>query len=693
MLTETHPKVTAEHLRRNAFIYIRQSTPRQVLENTESTKRQYALRDRAVALGWPGERIHTIDDDLGIPGEHAENRDGFQHLVSEVALSHAGIVLGLEVSRLARNNADWQRLLELCALSGTLISDEDGVYDPAHFNDRLLLGLKGTMSEAEVHVLKARLLGGLLNKARRGELVIPLPIGLVYDATGAVALDPDRQIQNAVRMIFDTFRETGSARATLRRFQHEGLQFPQRTRGRSGTGEVNWVPLEHFRVLQILHNPRYAGAFVFGRRRSTRTVDLKLKTHLQVAPEDWMVLIRDAHPGYISWQEFEHNRATLRENLGAYTVTRRGALPREGSALLQGHVLCGRCGARMRTRYEQFRDRLIPYYVCTEESVRRAGKTCQSIRGSDIDAAVSELLLSAVAPAAVKVALAVQDEIAGRIKQAGALRQQQLERARYEAELKRRRFFKCDPNHRLAADALEADWNEALRRLEALQQEHDQQRQSDESLLNKQAREHILALARNFPNVWNDPHIEPRERKRMLALLIEDVTLIKGDPISVHVRFRGGRTTSLTVQGPKPIASIRKFKPELIAELDQLLDSCTDQQIADRFNTLGYRNWRQQPFTRQKVISMRVTYGLKSRFQRLRASGFLTASELARCFGVSTPTIQLWGNKGLLPRQHCDSRGFYMYEPVRPIRIDRTGLGGRMTPFFTRFRPSRQEIV
>jgi hypothetical protein len=288
-------------------------------------------------------------------------------------------------------------------------------------------------------------------------------------------------------------------------------------------------------------------------------------------------------------------------------VTRRGSLPREGSALLQGHVLCGRCGLRMRTRYQQFRDRCIPYYVCTEESVRRAGKLCQSIRGSDIDAAVNELLLRTVAPAAIKVALAVQDEIAGRIKQADDLRHQQLERARYEAELKRRRFLKCDPDHRLVADALEADWNEQLRRLEALQQEHDRQRQADQSLLNKEARERILALAQDFPRVWNDPHIEPRERKRMLALLIEDVTLLKGDPISVHVRFRGGQTTSLTVLGPKPIALIRKFTPELIAELDQLLDTYTDQEIADRFNVRGHRNWRQQPFTGKKIISMRGT--------------------------------------------------------------------------------------
>jgi DNA-binding transcriptional regulator YiaG len=236
-------------------------------------------------------------------------------------------------------------------------------------------------------------------------------------------------------------------------------------------------------------------------------------------------------------------------------------------------------------------------------------------------------------------------------------------------------------------------WNEALRRLDALQQEHDKQRLSDEGLLNKQSRECILALARNFAAVWNDPQIEPRERKRMLALLIEDVTLIKGDPISAHVRFRGGRTTSLTVEGPKPIALVRKFKPQLICELNQLLDTYTDQQIADRFNALGYRNRQQQPFTRKKVISIRTTYKLKSRFRRLRERGLLTAAELARRFGVSTPTIQHWGNEGLLPRQHCDGRGFFLYEPVKPLRIDRSGLGGRMTPIFTRFRPSRQEIV
>ncbi|EQD46061.1 resolvase domain-containing protein, partial [mine drainage metagenome] len=257
------------------------------------------------------------------------------------------MVLGLEVSRLARNNADWQRLLELCALSGSLIADEDGVYDPAHFNDRLLLGLKGTISEAELHVLKAPLLGGLLNKARRGELAVPLPVGFVYDAAGAVTLDPDRQIQYAMRMLFDTFRQTGSANATVRRFQREGLPFPHRMRGTPDRGEIRWLPLEHPRILHILHNPRYAGAFAFGRTRIARTKDLKSTTQIHLAREDWMVLIKDAHAGYISWEEFERNQVTLKQNLAAYASgASRGALPREGSALLQGHAICGRCGSR-----------------------------------------------------------------------------------------------------------------------------------------------------------------------------------------------------------------------------------------------------------------------------------------------------------------------------------------------------------
>jgi len=694
MFTETHQKVSADHLRRDAFLYVRQSTLRQVFENTESTDRQYALRDRAVALGWPIERIHVIDQDLGISGAHAQNRDGFQHLVTEVAMGHAGIVLGLEVSRLARNNADWQRLLELAALSNTLILDLDGVYDPAHFNDRLLLGLKGTMSEAELHILKARLQGGMLNKARRGELEVPLPIGFTYGATGAVSLDPDQQIQDSIRLLIDTYRHTGSACAVVRRFRREGLLFPRRIRRGIGKGDVLWAALDNSRVTQILHNPRYAGAFVYGRTRCTRTADFK-HHQLKIAQENWKVLIRDAHVGYLDWEEFERNQTTLRQHASGFNAGVRGRMPREGTALLQGRVLCGLCGARMRVRYQRVDECVAPYYVCTEEVVRRAGKACQSIRGRDIDAAISTLLLETVAPAALSVALAVQDEIAGRIEAADALRRSQLERARYEAELKRRRFIKCDPDHRLVADALEADWNEQLRRLDTLQQEHERQSNADQSLLGEAARARILALANDFPRVWNDPHTEPRERKRMLALLIEDVTLVKADHIAIHVRFRGGQSTSLSVARPVPIARVRKTLPEVIQALDQLLETCSDRAAAAQLNALGLGNWKREPFTAKRVRYVRMIYKLKSRFDRLRARGFLTGEEMARELGICLTQVHNLGREGVLPRQPYSNEQRCLYAPLNGAVLVR-GRGGRYRsrrPALTPAPKSTQETV
>lgn len=685
MSTDNHQKISADHLRRDAFLYVRQSSLRQVFENTESTKRQYALRERAVALGWPSERIRTIDSDLGISGAHAENRDGFQELVSEVALGHAGIVLGLEVSRLARNNADWHRLLELAALTRTLILDEDGVYDPGHFNDRLLLGLKGTMSEAELHVLKARLQGGIRNKARRGELEMPLPIGLIYDALGGVILDPDQQIQGAMRMLFDTYRQIGSATATVRRFHREGILFPRRVRRGIGKGDILWGHLDHCRVIQILHNPRYAGAFVYGRTHSVPTRDLKSTTQLKVEREQWQVLIRTAHPGYISWEEFERNELTLRANIAGWSQDGRGRMPREGIGLLQGRVLCGRCGARMRVRYQTLGEILLPYYVCEEAAVRRADKACQSIRGREVDAAIGALLLNTVAPAALEVALAVQDEIASRVEAAEALRRSQLERARYEAELARRRYLKVDPDNRLVADTLEADWNERLRLLDALQQKHDRQRKADQGLLSEEARARIRALAADFPRVWNDPRTAPLERKRMVALLIEDVTLVKAETIAIHVRFRGGQSTSLTVARPVPIARVRKTLPEAIQMLDHLLDSCSDKEAAVRLNTLGHHNWKGEPFTAKRVRYVRLAYDLRSRFDRLRTEGFLTAGELARQLGLCISQVYKLGREGVLPRKLYGNEQRCLYAPLDGAVLVR-GAGGR-------YRPRRPALI
>ena len=677
MPTDLAMKVGADHLRRDAFLYVRQSSLRQVFENTESTKRQYALRDRAAALGWPIERIHVIDSDLGLSGAQAAGRDGFQQLVTEVAMGHAGIVLGLEVSRLARNNADWHRLLELAALSHTLICDEDGVYDPAHFNDRLLLGLKGTMSEAELHVLKSRLQGGILNKARRGELEIALPVGLVYGPTGCVCLDPDRQIQDTVRLLFNTFRETGSACAVLRRMRAQHILFPRRIARGIGKGEVLWGELDHSRVLEVLHNPRYAGAFVYGRRRTSYNANLK-QVQLQLKRENWQVLIRDAHPGYISWDEFERNELTLQRNAVGFSTGLRGAAPREGIALLQGRVLCGRCGSRMRVRYDARDGQRRPYYCCNEGTVRRAeSRNCQWVQGTEIDAEIGALVLQMVAPTAIDVALAVQQEIAQRVEQAAALRAAQLQRCRYEAALARRRYVKVDPDNRLVADALEAEWNERLRQLDAMQREHERQQQADQTLLDEPSRQRVVDLAHDFPRVWNDPRTSVMQRKKMLALMIEDVTLISGAAqVAIHIRWRGGKTQSFTVDKPRPIALVRKTLPHVVQLIDELLESCTDRQVAKRLNELGHHNWRGDPFTLKKVTLVRATYGLKSRFQRLRERGMLTSGELARRFGVCPTTVNHLGRQGVLKRHTYDGDHRYLYEPPGDVSLVK-GAGSR----------------
>lgn len=693
MSTNAHQKVTITHLERDAFLYVRQSSLRQVFENQESTKRQYALRERAVALGWPIERIHVIDSDLGQSGARAAGRDGFARLVSEVAMGNVGIVLGLEVSRLARNNADWHRLLELSAMAGTLILDEDGIYDPTHFNDRLLLGLKGAMSEAELHVLKARLQGGIRNKAQRGELEVPLPIGLIYHPDKSVALDPDQQIERSLRWLFETFRNVGSAMAVVKRFQTEGLQFPRRLRRGIGKGDVLWGPLGHSRTLQILHNPRYAGAFVYGRTRTGRTATLR-PTTLKVARENWQVLIPEAHIGYITWAEFERNQVTLRRNSGAFGAGRRGSLPREGVALLQGRVVCGLCGERMRVRYQKAGNQLRPYYQCTEASVRQAGKLCQSIAGRNIDAAISTLLLGSVTSSALEAALAVQEEIAGRIEEADTLRVARLERGRYNAELARRRYVNVDPDNRLVADALEADWNEQLRQLDELQQDHDRQRNADKVLLSDDMRERITTLAKDFPRVWNDPRTAPVERKRMVALLVEDVTLVKSDAVSIHVRFRGGKTQSLSIPRPLPMSRIRKTLPEVVEALDELLETCSDQTAAEALNKLGHRNWRGEYFTVKKVMLVRRTYELKSHYERLRALGFLTIAEMCEHCDVSTTCIHTWARAGLL--QHVrwggGAKSLYALQPGTAIE---KGHGGRRptAPSVITVPSSKQETV
>ncbi len=660
MNIEQHQKVTAGHLKREAYLYVRQSTLRQVFENTESTKRQYALKERAVAFGWPLDRVVVIDSDLGQSGA-APDREGFQKLVAAVGMGKVGIVLGLEVSRLARNSTDWHRLLEICALTETLILDEDGLYDPGHFNDRLLLGLKGTMSEAELHVLRTRLQGGILAKARRGELKMSLPVGLAYNLQEQVVLDPDQQVQHALRLFFDTFRRTGSASATVRSFGEQGLLFPRRLRSGPHKGELAWGPLRHWSALRVLKNPRYAGAFVYGRLRTRRTPEGREGVY-ELPRAEWHTLLPSAHPGYVSWEEYEDNLSRLRENAQAQGEDRRQSPPREGPALLQGLVICGRCGQRMTVRYYSRSGRTVPDYMCQKDGIANAQPICQHVLGWELDRAVGELLVETVTPLALEVALAVQDELNSRAEEVDRLRHQQVERVRYDAELAQRRYLRVDPDNRLVADSLEADWNQKLRALAAAQEEFERQREADRLLLDQEQRTRILALATDFPRLWQDPLTPDRERKRMVRLLLEDVTLLKHDHITAHIRFKGGATRTLTLALPLPAPQLRQTCPDVVQEIDRLLDKHTDGEVAAILNQRGFRPGVALAFDSRIVARLRRSYGLPDRFTRLRQAGLLTLAEVTSLLGVHHATAKAWERDGRLQAQVFNDKGERLFE-------------------------------
>jgi DNA invertase Pin-like site-specific DNA recombinase len=664
MTATAHEKVNAAHLKRNAYLYIRQSTLRQVFENTESTIRQYDLRQRAVALGWPVERIIVIDSDLGQSAATAADREGFQKLVTEVSLEKAGIVLGLEVSRLARNSTDWHRLLEICALTDTLILDEDGLYDPRHFNDRLLLGLKGTMSEAELHVIRARLQGGILNKARRGELQCPLPVGFMYNTEGRPILDSDKQVQDSIRFFFDAFRRTGSACAVVKAFRHKGLLFPQRLKKGPNKGELLWAELIHSRALYILHNPRYAGAFVYGRNRTRIRPDGQT-TYTKLPREQW-VLFPDVHPGYISWGQYEENLQRLRENAYANGQDRRKSPPREGPALLQGLVICGVCGSRMTVRYHTRQTKLVPEYFCQRDGVDHIISVCQHVFGEYLDQAVSQLLIDTVTPLALEVTLTVQQEMQARLDEVDRLRKKQVERARYEADLAQRRYLHVDPANRLVADSLEADWNNKLRALKEAQEQYEEQRRKDQAAINEQQRARIMALAHDFPRLWQNPQTPDRERKRLVRLLLEDVTLIQNEQITAHVRFKGGITKTLVLPRPLNYWEGRTTPAAVVNEIDRLLDLHTEQEIAGILNERGVRSGDGKTFNSRAVARVRSKYQLKSRYDRLREKGMLTLEEMSARLKLTSVWVRAWRDNGLLRAYPVSDRNLFLYEDPGP---------------------------
>ena len=663
-------KIQPHHRARGAYLYVRQSSMRQVMENIESTKRQYALRGRATALGWRDDQILVIDCDQGESGASAAWREGFQRLVTDVSMGRAGIVMGLEVSRLARNNADWHRLLEICALADTLILDEDGVYDPSHFNDRLLLGLKGTMSEAELHVLKARLRGGILNKVRRGEYRCVLPIGLVYDAAGDVALDPDAQIRETIAYFFETFARVGSAHQTVKAFRHEGLCFPSRRHHGDAT---RFQPLTIWTAIRTLHNPRYAGVYAYGRRHYRRAADGK-RLQRPRACADWLACIPNAHPGYITWDRYQEHLTLLESNGRGYDVA-RASPPREGTALLQGRAVCGRCGRHLRVRYAARRGRLEAWYVCDRAQGSRAEPHCQSIAGPPIDEAVGALVAAQMTPAAVELALEIRREIDVRHEEADQLRCRAIERSQIDADLAQRRFMLVDPRNRLVADTLEAAWNDTLRAVATAREDRERGHQQDQRLLDDALRERLVAMTTDFQTLWADPHTANRERKRLLAHIIEDATLIKLPAeglIKIHVRFKGDRTETLTARNPQSSAQQVKTPGKIVALVDQLLDHHIYSEIADLLNAQGLRpggsarrGRSDARFTAFRVAYLAHTYALRSRYDRLRDRGLLTSEEVTTRLGIHEATLASWVRHGLVTR-HAYNAHAYLYEDPGP---------------------------
>lgn len=660
-----HLKVQPHHLEREAYLYIRQSSMRQVVENAESTKRQYGLRGRAVALGWREEQIVVIDNDQGESGASAAWREGFQRLVSDVGMGHAGIVMGLEVSRLARNNADWQRLLEICALADTLILDEDGVYDPTSFNDRLLLGLKGTMSEAELHVIKARLRGGIITKARRGEFRCPLPTGLIYDHTGNVVLDPDIQVRETVALFFETFARVGSASQTVKAFRKQGLLFPSRLHD----SQTVFRPLTASTAIRVLHNPRYAGAYAYGRRQYRRGIDGR-RTVRARGNDDWLACIPEAHPGYISWEQHQENLKILKENAQGYGAARTST-PREGAALLQGRAVCGQCGNHFRVRYAARRGRLEAWYICDRAQSYRGEPFCQSIAGPPVDEAIGMLVTEQMTPVAVELAIEVRKEVEARHVEADRLRCRTIERAQIEAELAQRRFMLVDPNNRLVADTLEGEWNEKLRVLADARQERERAREYGRFIVDEAVRERLLAMTTDFKKLWAHPDTPNRERKRLLAHIIEDATLVKlpaEGTTKVHVRFKGGKIQTITTTNPKSSAQQIKTQPSIVELVDKLLDDHIYSEIADILNRQGHRpggaarrGRRDARFTPLRVAYLIHQYKLRSRYDRLRERGMLTKQEAAARLDIHEQTVARWAKYGIIT-SHAYNGHYCLYE-------------------------------
>ena len=651
-------KVSPRHRDRLAAVYVRQSTAQQVCDHQESTRLQYGLAERAVGLGWAPSRVLVIDEDLGHSASGADARPGFQRLASEVGLDHVGIVLGIEMSRLARSGREWHQLLELCALSGTLLGDLDGVYDPADHNDRLLLGLKGTISEAELHLIKQRMWTGRLAKARRGELAVPLPSGFVRRPSGEVALDPDEQVQAVVRLVFELFDRLGTVNGVLCFLADNRIQVGVRVREGPGRGELVWRRPNRAGVQNMLRNPAYAGIYAYGRSRvdpRRRQAGRPFTGRVRTAREDWIVFLPGLLPAYISVEHYEKNRQRMEANRSRSQSM--GAV-RDGPALLAGLVACGRCGAKMTVHYQRGTGgKLSAVYVCAREKSDYGGGQCQQVAGPCVDAYVTGLLLDALAPAALEVSLAAAEQAGARRAQVDRIWRQRLERADFAADRARRQYQLAEPENRLVVRQLEKDWETALAERQRLGEEYDRFTASRPRTLTAAEREQIRALAADIPAIWHAPTTTDADRKQLIRHLVEQVRITvtgTSEKVAVEVVWAGGHRTTGQVTRPVACLTQLSYYPQLATRARELADrGCTTAQIAERLNAEGFRPPKRiQAFTPNAVGDLLQALGIRRSHIPARGNRPALAQhewwlrDLAGQLGMSAITLDAWVRRG-----------------------------------------------
>ena len=644
-------KIQETHLRRSAYVYIRQSSSTQVLVNRESTDLQYQLNERAVQLGWSKTQIKVIDEDLAHSASGVVTRHGFAQMTNEVAMGQVGMILCREASRVARNNAEWYRLLDLCGVTDTLIGDIDGLYHPGLFNDRLLLGLKGTMAEAELHVLRMRLNGAIRNKAKRGELRRGLPVGLLWgEAEGQVIFHPDQAVTGAIRTVFEKFAELRSARQVWLWFQSEGLLFPHQC----PHGQILWVKPTYIAIHTVLSNPVYAGAYAYGKSRCERYVDEtgRVRKRVRLLPQDqWAVLIPNHHPGFIDWTTFEMNQARLASNCHPGPQQTGGAV-REGSALLQGLATCGRCGRHLRVYY-QGKNSTPGYYCANSQAFNGRGIWCLRVGGVRVDQAVVETFLEAISPAGLEAAILAQS--LGEAQDQSALKQFRLqaERARYEAERAERRYRTVEPENRLVARTLETDWEKKLHDQRSAEAELARKEQEQRLQLTESQREQIRALGKDLKKVWDASSTTDRDRKELLRSLLEEVkinVLPEESKAQLVLRWKTSAVSELDVIWRVPRAATVRTDEDTIELLRRLAVHHPDTVIAGVLNRQGRKTARGESFTANRVASLRCHWKIPC-YQAMRIAPegeLLTVEAAANQLGVAASTLLRWLNDGFI---------------------------------------------